>query len=142
MNTLLSIKQKMTKILLALLALSQLAGCYSEGKSVADSSVTDNTDAGLTGNIATFTASIKLSWTAPVERENTQPISMSEIAGFHVYYGTETGNYVQSIEVNDAYIDEIFLDDLNAADTYYIVVTTIDVDGLESAYSDEIILNV
>ncbi len=86
------------------------------------------------------TAKASLNWTAPVAREDETPISMAEIAGYRVYYGTSQGVYTEKLDVNDAYIDELALEVV--AGTYYLVITTVDVDGRESAYSNEIILNV
>ena len=68
---------------------------------------------------STVAASLQLSWTAPVAREDESPISMAEIAGYRIYYGTETGNYKQTIKIDDAYTDSIILDELIATDTYY-----------------------
>ncbi len=84
-----------------------------------------------------------LSWTAPATRENALPISMSEISGYRVYYGTKQGEYGQYIEIADAYTDEINLNVFNLeSGTYYLVLTTIDTNGLESAFSEMIVIEV
>jgi VCBS repeat-containing protein len=77
---------------------------------------------------------ISLSWVAPVEREDGTPISMSEIAGYRVYYGTSQGNYTKQVEIAGSSTMQATLSNL-ASGTYYIVVTTYDVDGRESAHS-------
>ena len=77
---------------------------------------------------------ITISWVAPVEREDGTPISMSEIAGYRVYYGTSPGNYTYQVEVADSATMQATLSDL-AAGTYYIVVRTYDMDGRESGNS-------
>ncbi len=144
MNTFTSLKQNVSKIAAILLVLTQLVGCYAEtgAKSKDRTANFDNEIVDVTGNTTTVSEAKTFSWAAPAAREDESPIAMSEIAGYRIYFGTETGNYTQSIEVNDAYIDTIKLDELNAAATYYIVVTTVDTEGRESAYSTESVLNV
>ena len=78
---------------------------------------------------------VALSWTAPVEREDGTPISMSEIAGYRVYYGTTEGNYPNQLDIADSYNMQAMLSNL-ASGTYYIVVTSYDMDGRESAFSE------
>ena len=145
MNTLASLKQNISRIAAILLVLTQLVGCYAEtGAASKDRTATFNNDITETGGDATTATSSNariFSWIAPVAREDESPISMAEIAGYRIYYGTESGSYAQSIEVNDAYADAITLENLNTAGTYYVVVTTIDTDGRESAYSTEIVIN-
>jgi len=142
MNTLTSLKQNVSKIAAILLVLTQLVGCYAETGADSKDRTTAFDDEIVDSDTTIVSEAKTFSWVAPVAREDESPIAMSEIAGYRVYYGTETGNYSQSIEVNDAYIDEITLDEINTAGTYYVVITTIDTDGRESAYSEETVLNV
>ncbi len=144
MNTFTSLKQNVSRIAAILLVLTQLVGCYAETGADSKDRTTqfDNETVDVTGNTTIVSEAMTFSWIAPVAREDETPIAMSEIAGYRVYFGTETGNYTQSIEINDAYIDAITLDELDTAGTYYIVITTVDTDGRESTYSTEIVLNV
>ena len=141
MNT---FKQNISKNVAILLVLTQLVGCFSEtGANSKDRTAAFNNEiVNVNENTTIVSEAQILNWTAPVAREDESSIAMSEISSYRIYFGTETGNYSQSIEVNDAYIDAITLDELNTAGTYYIVMTTIDTDGRESAYSEEIVLNV
>lgn len=132
-----------TKCLVALALLSQITGCMTvEGNACvgdanncnSSSSVGENTSDTGAGNPVD---SISLSWVAPSQRDNGDSISMSEIAGYRIYYGTVQGAYEHQIEINSGSIDQATLDDLSGG-TYYMVVTTIDTDGRESAYSDEL----
>ena len=86
-------------------------------------------------------ASPALSWIAPSEREDGSGLSLSEIAGYHIYYGTESGNYQSKIDVNDGSAVDAQISGIPRG-TYYIALTTIDVDGRESAYSAEVIVTV
>jgi hypothetical protein len=80
------------------------------------------------------TGSISLSWVAPDARTDETALTMSEIAGYTVYYGTSMGNYTDSFSINDGYASDVTLTGLPAA-TYYLVMTTRDTDGRESDYS-------
>lgn len=131
------------KGMITLFMVFQLAGCYSGDSAggIANADVQDSVDDNVSSvKEVTGTEKMALNWTAPVAREDEAPISMAEIAGFRIYYGTAPGDYLQTIDVNDAYIDEITLD--VPAGTYYLVITTVDVDGRESTYSEEFVLNV
>lgn len=80
------------------------------------------------------TQGVALSWVAPAEREDGTPISMAEIAGYRVYYGTSEGVYTNEVDITDSNTMQTALSNL-ASGTYYIVVTTYDMDGRESAFS-------
>lgn len=84
---------------------------------------------------------ITLSWIAPVEREDGSPISMSEIAGYRVYFSETEGDYSNDVTVNDSSTMQVTLKDLPEG-TYYIVVTTYDMYGRESGFSETVIANV
>lgn len=80
-----------------------------------------------------------LTWTAPSEREDGTALSLSEIAGYRIYYGVEAGNYQNEIDINDITADQTQVADL-ASGTYHVVMTTIDTDGRESSYSPEVVI--
>ena len=81
---------------------------------------------------------ITLRWSAPAQREDGSALSMAEIAGYRVYYGATQGSYTDEVVINTASTMNVTLSDL-AAGTYYIVVTAVDVDGRESAFSREVV---
>jgi hypothetical protein len=93
------------------------------------------TPQGVTPTPQGVTQDVVLSWTAPVEREDGTPISMSEIAGYRVYYGTSEGNYPNKLDIADSYNMQATLSNL-ASGTYYIVLTSYDMDGRESSFSE------
>jgi len=86
-------------------------------------------------------ANITLSWLAPVAREDNSALSLSAIAKYKIYYGTTQGQYPNSTTINDksatAYVFNNF-----TSNTYYFVITTIDIDGNESQYSTEVALTI
>lgn len=81
--------------------------------------------------------SASLSWRPPAERTDGENLPLTEIAGYRIYYGTSSGQYQFEVPpINDAYTTSVTIDDLPVG-TYYFVMTTVDVNGLESGYSGE-----
>ncbi len=86
-------------------------------------------------------ADVSLSWVAPAEREDNSGISLSEIAGYKIYYGTSQGQYPNKININDGTaVGHTFTD--FPAGNYYFVVTTLDTNGRESRYSTEVVITI
>ena len=84
------------------------------------------------------TGSATLNWVAPIARADGSPISLADIDGYRVYYGATEGNYTNRTNVTDGTAEGIALRGLTPG-TIYIVVTTYDTAGRESAYSDVVI---
>ena len=84
---------------------------------------------------------INLAWTAPSEREDNTPLSLSAIGGYNIYYGSTQGQYINTVSIDDGTADSYTFNDLSTG-TYYFVVTTYDTDGRESQYSPEIIITI
>jgi hypothetical protein len=84
------------------------------------------------------TGSATLNWTAPVARADGSPLSLADIDGYRVYYGTSSGNYPNSVNINDGTAVQLTLNNLPVG-RYYLVMTTYDVAGRESVYSPEVI---
>jgi len=125
-----------------------LAGCGGNDSGVQQSAtgistVTSNETALQTDTTAsrnstgTGTGSFTLYWTAPTRRVDGTPLSLSQINGYYVYIGQSRGHYTMLIEVTDGSSNSITLTDI-APGRYYVVMTTYDVNGLESGYSEEI----
>jgi len=81
------------------------------------------------------TGSVNLSWIAPVAREDETALPLAQIKGFRIYYGVSPDEYPIQININGGNIDEKTLNDM-ASGTYYFVLTTIDMDGRESGFSE------
>jgi hypothetical protein len=75
-----------------------------------------------------------LNWSIPATRSNGTPLPISEISGYTLYYGVSAGEYVNAINISDAYTTSATVTDLPLG-TYYFVVTAHDNNGLESAHS-------
>lgn len=109
----------------------------SSSDTVADTG-TDNTDSTVTDPVQEPTIPANaalLSWTAPLTRENGESLSMGEIAGFEVVYGTNPDSLDQSLAIGDASVDELLVDEL-AAGTWYFAIRTLDTDGNRSRLSE------
>ena len=117
-----------------------LTACGGGGSStstgLADDLGTGATDGGTTTVAGQQVGSASLSWRAPAERVDGESLPLTDIAGYRIYYGTRSGQYDFQAPIDDAYTSSITIDDLPVG-TYYFVMTTVDVNGLESGYSRE-----
>ena len=64
--------------------------------------------------------------------------SESDLAGYKIYYGTQTGNYTLSVDVGNATSITIPIQDTNK--TYFFAITAYDIAGNESGFSQEVSL--
>jgi len=80
------------------------------------------------------TGSASLSWTAPVTRADGTPLSLADIGGYYIYYGESEGSYPNRVDLDDGTAQAVTLNDIPVG-TYYMVMTTYDVNGRESSYS-------
>lgn len=103
----------------------------SDSAALAPFSIRVDAPAGQTG-------SFSLSWSAPVARADGSSLSLSDINGFRIYYGTSPGNYTAAYDVTNGSAQSATVSNLPVG-TYYVVMTTYDNAGLESGYSAEIV---
>jgi hypothetical protein len=69
-------------------------------------------------------------WTPP--QENTDNTSLTDLAGFKIYYGTDANQLNQTIVIDDATITSWVIDNLSANTTYFFAVTAYNEQGIES----------
>lgn len=102
--------------------------------------VSDGTDSSaITFSVTVTTigsASVTLSWTPPVENEDGT--TLTDLAGYYIYYGDTQGTYPNSIRVDNPSVSTYIVDNLTP-NTYYFVATSFSSMGIESAYSNEAI---
>ena len=84
-----------------------------------------------------FAADVVANWVAPTQREDNSILDISEIGGFRIYYGNSTGNYVNQVDINDGTLTTFTMTGLPEGNMYF-VMTTIDTEGRESTYSNEV----
>jgi hypothetical protein len=89
---------------------------------------TSTTDASLI-NLA------KLSWTIPTTRSDESPLTLSEIAGYRVYMGSDSVSLRMIVDLNDGSTTTYTVSGLNVG-THYFAVTTYDTNDNESSLSN------
>ena len=129
-------------------------GVVSTGSSSSFSSTTDTISGGRTGSTisggrtgstisggsgitSTATGSISVSWTAPAARADGSPLSLADINGYRIYYGSSRGNYPHRVILDDGTATNASVDNVPVG-TYYLVMTTYDSAGRESGRSREV----
>lgn len=75
-----------------------------------------------------------LEWIAPTQRTDGTPLT--DLAGYNVYYGTESGNYTATEPLPDPGAISYLVGPLVPGD-WFFVVTALDSSGLESDFSGE-----
>jgi hypothetical protein len=83
------------------------------------------------------TGSFSLSWTAPTTRADGSPISLADIDGYRVYYGSSKGKYPNQVNITNGAATSRTVNNLMPG-TYFLVMTTYDDAGRESSQSPEI----
>ena len=81
------------------------------------------------------TGSATVGVVAPTTRTDGTPLT--NLAGYHIYYGTTPGVYTNVITVTDPTITSYVVTNLPAGATYYFAATAYDSDGIESSDSAE-----
>ncbi|MDR3458321.1 MAG: fibronectin type III domain-containing protein [Verrucomicrobiae bacterium] len=79
------------------------------------------------GNVYGLTRGVVLTWDAPV--------TTNVIAVYHVYYGTKSGSYTNSVTADDP--SGLVIKDLQGDMTYYFAVSATDTAGNNSPLSTE-----
>ena len=83
--------------------------------------------------------SVTLSLSAPLL--NTDGSPLTDLAGFAVHYGRQSGYYAESLEVRNPGITTIVVEDL-APGTYYFSATAFNSKGVSSGFSNEVMRTV
>lgn len=80
-------------------------------------------------SVETVSPDVKVEW---------NPNSETDLAGYKVYHGTESGNYLDEIDVGNVTTAEIY--SLVKGTTYFFAVTAYNTEGVESDLSEEVSL--
>jgi len=102
--------------------------------SVSDGSITSSLPAFSIMVSQAAPGSVTLTWTAPTM--NTDGTTLTDLNGYTVYYGTAPGSYPNNIEISNAGITTYVIDNLSP-NTYYFVLTSLNGQDVESAFSNE-----
>jgi hypothetical protein len=76
-----------------------------------------------------------MSWTPPTE--NTDGSTLTDLAGYKIYYGTSPGSYNNTEIINNLGLTSFLIESLASAD-WYFVMTSFNSSGIESGYSTEV----
>lgn len=79
--------------------------------------------------------SATLSWMPPTQNSDGSPLT--DLAGYKIYYGVESGNYPMIIQVDNPGITLFVIDNLTP-NTYYFVITAFSRINNESDFSNEV----
>lgn len=79
-------------------------------------------------------SSFNVRWTTPTQ--NTDGTDIDNLIGFNIYYGTEPGIYQWTVSIDDPTIIFYTVTGLEAGN-YYVVMTAVNSDGIESDPSNE-----
>ena len=113
-------------LVFTLATLSSLCACNTES----DQAQALNQSA---SSIYTGSGSVTLDWMPPTE--NTDGTPLTNLAGYHIYFGIEDGRYTEQIVIHNPGIATYVIDNL-AVNTYYFVATACNDAGIQSPYSD------
>jgi hypothetical protein len=79
--------------------------------------------------------SVQLSWLAP--SENVDGSSLTDLAGYRIYFGSSSRTYQDSIVVNDKSATSHEFEAKSGE--YYVSMSAVDTEGNESAFSNEVL---
>jgi hypothetical protein len=83
---------------------------------------------------ASATGSATLSWTPPTR--NTDGSALTNLAGYRVYWGRASGNYTQSVTLNNPGLATYVVEPLSSG-SWYFATRAINSAGVESSLSNE-----
>lgn len=81
------------------------------------------------------TRSVTLSWTSPTR--NTDGTRLTDLAGYRLYYGQQSGSYSNTLNVPAAATQSVVIENL-AAGTWYFAIRSFNREGVLSGLSGEV----
>lgn len=79
--------------------------------------------------------SVTLSWTPPTE--NTDGSALTNLSGYEIHYGKQSGHYDQTVTVNNAGLTRYVVESLEPG-KYFFVLTALTSKGAKSNFSGEV----
>jgi hypothetical protein len=129
-------------VLAALAAVAVLSGCGGGYNAVEDVAMTESALArktstanpGKGGASKNTTSTMTVTWIAPTLNDDGSPLT--DLKGYVVLLGTQSGVYDRSIPVSDPKAMQYSVEGLLAGQ-YYVAVKAVNLDGVESIASTE-----
>ena len=117
------------------LALAVLAGCGDDSSSTGalTGSSTSTSPTTGSGTSAPGAGSATLRWAEPTSNTNGTPLT--NLAGFHIYYGTSPSNLTSNVQIANAAAMGYTINNLPAG-TWYFSINAYTSAGVESAVSN------
>ena len=103
-------------------------GSSSSGGS-SSSSGSSSSGGSSSGSSSSSTNSVSLSWSAPTD--NTNGTALTNLAGYHIYYGTNSTDLSQKISLTTVGLLTYVVTNLNSG-TWYFYITSVNTAGVES----------
>ncbi len=89
----------------------------------------------ITVAAAIATSNVEVAWAPPTQ--NADGSTLTDLSGYKIHYGTQTGSYTSSVSVNNAGLTRYDLDSLPKG-KIYIAMTAVNTAGAESDFSSEV----
>ena len=81
------------------------------------------------------TGRISIAWAPPTA--NVDGSTLTDLSGYRIHYGTESGSYTRALPVDDPMATEYSFEVVSGE--YFVAMTALDRDGNESAISNEVV---
>lgn len=82
---------------------------------------------------------VQVNWQPP--QTNTDGTALTDLKGYRILYGTQTGVYTSSVPVNTTGIVSYTIENLQSGKKYYFSMVSVNAAGAESEYSKEVVVN-
>jgi hypothetical protein len=125
--------RRFIQILALTATVSLLSGCGTTGSTSSETPTASQTI--RTGE------TVNLSWTAPSTRADGSYLPVNQLASYRIYRGTTIGNMAPLVDLEGNSNTEYTVTGLSSG-SYYFAVSAFDTDGLESSYSQIILIEI
>ena len=116
-----------------------VSACGGGNTTIADNAATStgtgggNTGSGTSTGNSSSTGNITLKWTAPTTFANGSAISLSDISGYKLFYGSSATNTPNVINISDSTAIQYTVS--LSSGTYYFVICAVDSSGHQGLMS-------
>ena len=138
-----------TRLIICISFILYLGGCSAELDEAGDSigsrvtvedtsnetAADEGTGSGAASDEGSGKGTALVSWAPPTD--NTDNSTLTDLAGFKIYYGTFPGEYDRTITINNPGLSSYLVENLASSD-WFFVMTAFKASGIESAYSTEV----